>query len=93
MIRTFLDLALQQSTAMRALMVVLGVVLTAVALGALLAVVLPAWDAIGDAFRRTFGSWWMDRHARSMRKRMAAVEKDMAAERKRLRAAADIGRR
>lgn len=42
-------------------------------------------DAGVRAWRLTIGSWWADRHARQMRKRMAAVERDMAAERLRLR--------
>jgi hypothetical protein len=55
----------------------------------ILAFVLELRDGVLQVWRETVGSWWLDRHARQMRQRIADVEAEMETERKRrLRAAA-----
>jgi hypothetical protein len=49
----------------------------------ILAFVLELRAGVLQVWRETIGFWWVDRHARQMRQRIADVEAEMEQERKR----------
>jgi hypothetical protein len=51
----------------------------------ILAFVLELRAGVLQVWRETIGSWWADRHARQMRRRIADVEAEMDQERRKRR--------
>jgi predicted RNase H-like nuclease (RuvC/YqgF family) len=51
----------------------------------ILAFVLELRAGVLQVWRETIGSWWVDRHARQMRQRIADVEAEMDEERRKRR--------
>ena len=76
-IKAFLDIAADQPTWLRTLMMVLGTVTAAALFGAGMALILTLLEWLTPPYRRTVGSWWEDREARADRRLTARTLAEM----------------